>query len=388
MINAEVVKEKIISILERRGPCLPIQLAKELNMNSIFTSAFLSELLDDKKIKTSTLRVGGTSLYLLEGQEQQLEKFYNFLHPKEAEAYELLKKKKVLKDSEQEPAIRVALRAIRDFAFSFKNDGQIYWRYLGTTEEEIRSIFSGISPATTPEPEVKAEEVIIEKEIIITEARNKTEINSEIVPEPVILEETTPIIAASTLLPTPEVFEPVPAALKPINYPITPLEETIQLSPGLSEITPEKKELKSKRKPSISQRPLKKSSEESDDFSFDNPLAVKPVEKPKKEKPKSQFVLEVIEFIGKNKWKIIEEKEHKAKECAFIVQINTELGPIDFLTFARDKKSILDKDLDSILRQAQTIPLPALLLYTGFLSKSALLYNEKYYSILKTKKIE
>ena len=386
MINAEVVKGKIISILERRGPCLPIQLAKELSMNSIFTSAFLSELLDDKKIKTSTLRVGGTSLYLLEGQESQLEKFYNFLHPKEAEAYELLKKKKVLKDSEQEPAIRVALRAIRDFAFSFKNDGQIYWRYLGTTEDEIKSIFSGISPATIQEPEVKAEEVIIEKEII-TEDRNKTEVNSEIVPEPAILEETALINTTSTVIPATEVFEPSPVNNEPINYSITSFE-TVQLDSGFSEITPEKKELKPKKKIATVPKFLKKSSEESDDSSFDNPLAVKPVEKPKKEKPKSQFVLDVIEFIGKNNWKIIEEKEHKAKECAFIIQINTELGPIDFLTFARDKKSILDKDLDSILRQAQTIPLPALLLYTGILSKSALIYNEKYYSILKTKKIE
>ena len=127
MLIAHDVHNKIIDTLKRRGPSLPIQIAKEVNLSSLFVSAFLSELADDKRVKVSSLKVGGSPLYFLEGQEEQLEKFHKFLHPKEAEAFLLLKSNKLLKDSNQDPAIRVALRAIKDFSYGFKIGEDIYW---------------------------------------------------------------------------------------------------------------------------------------------------------------------------------------------------------------------------------------------------------------------
>ncbi|MBR9704152.1 hypothetical protein GOV12_01980, partial [Candidatus Pacearchaeota archaeon] len=140
MVDVNQIKNKIISFLNKNGPSLPIQISKFLESNSLFTSAFLGELLDEKKIKTSNLRVGGTPLYLIRGQEDKLENFTKYLHSKEQEAVILLKKHKILKDTSQEPAIRVALRKIKDFASAFKNNEDIYWRYLTTTNEEIREI--------------------------------------------------------------------------------------------------------------------------------------------------------------------------------------------------------------------------------------------------------
>jgi len=140
MPESKRVPEQIIGILHKRGPSLPIRLSKEIGISSLFISAYLSELAEEKRIKVSHLRVGGSPLYFLEGQEEQLEKFYNFLHPKEAEAFILLKKNKILKDSEQEPAIRVALRRIRDFAIGFKNNENIFWRYFSVPESEINSL--------------------------------------------------------------------------------------------------------------------------------------------------------------------------------------------------------------------------------------------------------
>src|SRR3989344_1639963 len=60
---------------------------------------------------------------------------------KEKEAYDLLQKNKILKDSEQQPAIRVALRALHDFAIPFKNNEDIYWRYLTFSENDVKNIF-------------------------------------------------------------------------------------------------------------------------------------------------------------------------------------------------------------------------------------------------------
>lgn len=140
MLESKKVPEKIIDILNEKGPSLPIQLAKQIGISSLFISAYLSELAGEKRIKVSHLRVGGSPLYFLEGQVGQLEEFYKFLHPKEAEAFILLKKNKILKDSEQEPAIRVALRSIRDFAIGFKKNDEIYWKYFSVTDSEIEVI--------------------------------------------------------------------------------------------------------------------------------------------------------------------------------------------------------------------------------------------------------
>ena len=107
----------------------------------LFTSAFLSELYSDKKIKISAMKVGGSPLYFVPGHENQLEKYSQYLGSKEKEAYDLLQKNKILKDSEQQPAIRVALRALHDFAIPFKNNEDIYWRYLTFSENDVKNIF-------------------------------------------------------------------------------------------------------------------------------------------------------------------------------------------------------------------------------------------------------
>lgn len=132
--------EKIVNFLKNKGPSLPIQIAKAIGTSSLFVSAFLSELTHDKRVKVSSLRVGGSSLYFIQGQEERLENFYKYLHPKEAEAFLLLKQRKVLKDSEQEPAIRVALRNIKDFAEGFQIEKEIFWRHIFTPDSEVNAL--------------------------------------------------------------------------------------------------------------------------------------------------------------------------------------------------------------------------------------------------------
>jgi hypothetical protein len=136
--DASHIREKILSILRIKGPTLPVHIAQETGMSMLFSSAFLSELLSDKKIKMSHMRVGNSPIYFVPGQEPQLERFSNYLKSKERDAFILLQEKKFLKDSEQNPAIRVALREIRDFAIHFKNNGEIIWRYFTIPESEFK----------------------------------------------------------------------------------------------------------------------------------------------------------------------------------------------------------------------------------------------------------
>jgi len=131
------IKEKIMLAFKRRGPSLPVHIASETGLSMLFASAFLSELLSEKKIKLSFMKVGNSPIYLIQGQEPMLERFSQHLKSKEKEAFELLKRKKFLKDEEQVPAIRIALREIRDFAVAFKKDEEIFWRYFTIPENEF-----------------------------------------------------------------------------------------------------------------------------------------------------------------------------------------------------------------------------------------------------------
>jgi len=356
MQNTEETKKRIVSLLQTRGPCLPVQISREIRQSTLFISAFLSELKDEKRIKISSLKVGGSPLYYLEGQETQLENFKQYLHQKEVEALDSLKKNKILKDNDQEPVIRVALRSIKDFAYSFKKDDEIYWRYLTTTEQDVKDILEPISRENTSKKSLG----VVDEEVKIDEVK------IEIIPEkkPEVIIETTPQIST------------------PITKPLEIIDTKINSE--LSIQKPEKiKTIKKPREPKEIHPKEQITIPE-----FNNPLAIKPEPpKPEKMKPKSEFVEKTIEFLEKNKFKIINEKEYKAKEYNCICQLKTDLGPIDFLTIAKDKKSVSDTDLDALLRQAQSIPLPALFLYTGSLNKKALEYGQKYYSILKTKKL-
>ena len=152
------IKQKIINTLKIRGPSLPVHIAKEINMSILFTSAFLSELIAERRIKTSNMKVGSSKLHFLEGQEPNLEKFAHHLSFKEKEAFELLKQKKFLEDEKQVPAIRVALRAIKDFAIPIDRD-KIIWRYYLIPESEYNM------EKPVPKPLPKIQEIKKEKEL-------------------------------------------------------------------------------------------------------------------------------------------------------------------------------------------------------------------------------
>jgi hypothetical protein len=162
------IRERIISFIQSHGPSLPVQIAKETNLSILFASAFLSELFGDKALRISNLRVGSSPLYFIPGQEPQLERFSQYLKSREKDAFLLLKERRVLRDSEQQPAIRVALREIKDFAVPFEKNNEIFWRYFLVEEpEEIAKDI--IEPVK--ETIVQKESVTISDEPIISQAK-------------------------------------------------------------------------------------------------------------------------------------------------------------------------------------------------------------------------
>jgi len=169
--DAVQIKEKIISILRRRGPSIPVQIGRETNLSILFASAFLSELVSDKKVKMSNMRVGSSPIYFLPGQESSLEKFSDHLKSKEKDAFLLLRERKFVKDETQQPAIRVALREIKDFAIPFKKEEILFWRYFVIPENEFGKVEEII---IEKKPVIEQEEapIAIQKGIAIEEAKS------------------------------------------------------------------------------------------------------------------------------------------------------------------------------------------------------------------------
>lgn len=339
------VKENIINFLKNNGPNLPVHISKNAKIDSLFASAFLSELLREQRLKITNMKVGTSPIYYVEGTEPGLEKYSEYLKPKEKEAFSLLKEKQFLEDETQHPAIRVALRSIKDFAKPFKMRDKIMWRYFLTPITEYKKQFS--------QPIEQKEET----KTIPQEKPKEEETKKEI----------------------PKTF------LSDIKRSF---EETETNKEEEKETTEQKENNQKNETQQEKPKELERILPKEEKPKFINPLAKKEEEKKPKEKAKSEFVQQTINFINENGWKIIEELEFKAKEYNCLTQINSDLGPIIFRTQAKNKKTVSEADMSKLLGEAQSIPLPALFLIPADPKKKAQDFLEKYTSVMKFKKIE
>ncbi|MFA5796669.1 MAG: hypothetical protein WC916_01370 [Candidatus Woesearchaeota archaeon] len=137
-----IPKEKILEIVQR-GPTIPNRIAKELATETILIGAILSTLIKIGQVKVSRVKIGASPIYYVPEQETRLEEFITHLNEKDQRTVKLLKEKHVLKDSNQDPLIRVSLRTIKDFAKPFEIEEQgrkeLYWKYFIATPEEINA---------------------------------------------------------------------------------------------------------------------------------------------------------------------------------------------------------------------------------------------------------
>lgn len=178
-------KNRILQVIQERGPEFPVRVASTIGQNNIFTAAFMSELVGEQKLKLSSMRVGGSPLYFIPGQEEQLQRFTEYLNHKEKEAFKLLKQSEILEDSEQEPAIRVALRSIKDFALPVKivDNGQekIFWKIHTLSNDKTKELIEKI--ISPKKQEVKEIEKATEKEALKETTIEKTTQEKTIVKE-------------------------------------------------------------------------------------------------------------------------------------------------------------------------------------------------------------
>jgi len=179
-------KERVLSFVSRYGPILPVQVSKEIGSDIIFAGAVLSEMISNKKVLVTSTKRDGSPFYYAPGQESKLQDLSKYLVSKEKEAFDLLKENRIIRDSSAEPAIRVALRFIKDFAVPLDVNigGKVerFWKWYLLDEGEAKSIIGGMLDDKKPKEEVVEEDKIDKKEV------PKKEIKKKIVKEKPIVE--------------------------------------------------------------------------------------------------------------------------------------------------------------------------------------------------------
>lgn len=139
-INFEEAKNKALEFLKSRGPSIPADIAKEIGVPLLFASALLSQLVSEKVVGISHVKIGGSPLYYIIGEKSKLKEFIQKLPSLEREVCEKLRHNKILFDENLSLAEKVALRNLKDFAVplsvKIKGEKKIFWRWYELSKEE------------------------------------------------------------------------------------------------------------------------------------------------------------------------------------------------------------------------------------------------------------
>ena len=160
-------RPRVMDFVKRWGPVLPVQISKELNTNILFAGAMLSELVSRNQVIVTSTKKGGSPYYYVKGQEPKFQGIASNLSGREKEAYEVLKEKKVVRDKESTPWLRVALRAISDFAVQLNvttdNNNEIFWKWYLLDEKRTEEIIKDILKLKEVTESIQPSEIKLEQ---------------------------------------------------------------------------------------------------------------------------------------------------------------------------------------------------------------------------------
>jgi hypothetical protein len=103
---------------------------------------------------------------------------------------------------------------------------------------------------------------------------------------------------------------------------------------------------------------------------------------------KSDFVLDIEDFLEKNEFILDQEIEFKKKEYVGVVKLDSQLGKLTMLCIAKDKKSITESDLSIAFQKSSESKMPVLLIAPGELSKKAVERLQELRDLVFFKKLD
>lgn len=140
-----VSEEQVLDAVKTNGPLIPIEVRHILKSgDSIIIGATLSTLVSRGLVLVTNIKRGGSPFYYVKGQEEKLADLSKFLNDKDRKTFEILRQKQILRDTEQDPLIRVSLRNIPDFAkrldVDLGREKEVFWKWYMLPSEEALKI--------------------------------------------------------------------------------------------------------------------------------------------------------------------------------------------------------------------------------------------------------
>lgn len=334
-------QEKILYFLKVVGPTIPSKVAKNINTEILLASAHLSDLAAQGKVRISNLKIGGGSpLYYLPGQEEQLFHFAaGNLNPKDYQVLEELRQQKIMRENSLDLLSRVALRSLKDFAIplhvTIGGDKELFWKWHLLSDEEASAYIKQMlmireqtAPFQTPENS--------------GEQRSLPQSSSEAQPleQQPALENVSESKATST-----SAFEQGESLEETDSAQHKPMEELQEkIEKVLSHTKSKSSQAKRIKKPKLQASPAIQ-----DNF------------------------LPTTESFLADKDVIIQEREivRKNAEVNLVIKVPSAVGAVTYFCKAKKKMKCDEGDVSAAYMEAQIKKLPLLFIYTHELTKKA-----------------
>ncbi|MFO7710583.1 MAG: hypothetical protein R6V53_02350 [Candidatus Woesearchaeota archaeon] len=363
--------DAILAFMQRKGPCVPMEVANHLKKDSFLASAMLSELVQSGKVRMTNFSVGRSRLYYLPEHEGKLEGYISYLNEKDQRTCEFLREKKVLRDKDQETLVRVSLRNIPDFAkpieVTYNGEKHLFWKWFMVDDVEplLKGFFDVKEDARDPgekeTPDDKAGESSYENSNAMegkNPARSQVEESGKGLVDESQESGENQELGKSQARPG----EYQDSVEKQDSTEKNQLKDTeTQGSKAQESESPAQEKVENSRE---TVKDVKRLSDWAEDSDYNTGASEKKVN--------DGFAAEVVEFLSERG---VVVKDHtvqrKNSDIDLDVVIQTRVGELPYHCKARKKKQVNDGDISSAFVAGQMKKLPVLFVTTGTLTKKA-----------------
>ena len=359
-----VTAHDVLEYISQAGPVLPKHVAEAFGISTLFASAFLSELSSKKSIKTSHLKIGGSPLYYTDEHRDRLVDYRANLHEKEQKTFEMLRSERILDDSKLELLDRVALRKMEDFAVPLAVDvggtRRIFWKYYLAADDEAARAVSELLSSEQGETQSAASTAAH-----VSDAGSDATESEPAQPDPAEHEPSEPesVVAGPSKAEPPE--EPAVRTVAPER-----VEPAIE---GTSE------RAESTATPEPTNKPEGHKNESEKPRERREAQARIPVENVRiTHAPDATEALttdplgkDVLAYFNEKGIGIIEAEVVRKNTCLGVCSVPSPIGDLDYYFYAKEKKSITDKDVKEAFAEAAILGYPLLYIAKGDVKKNA-----------------
>ncbi len=372
------MRDRILQLVQVKGPLLPVDVRSELRIDSMFVGAYLSELIKDGKIKASHAKIGSSPLYYVPGQERYLEQLRDYLHPKMKETFDLLKEKKVLRDSNLSEVMKAAVREIKDFAVPLTvNKKELFWKYHLVPQEEAVNIIKII---LTPEEKPIPVEAHVTQHSALHEGKPRIADRDVRKGIPTIHRRAEEMRDKETIIVQKIVPEEKVHAKKRVEREQEHINKTTSIKTEEGRKTKKRKEQDGEEQTRLVNRTIKGGkdiSKEEENILNEGERIRERIEQNIQEREQSQVqdpLLDKIKAYFNEKDIIIKSFEivRKEKEINLIVSVPSVIGRISYFCVVRNKRKCNEGDVSAAVIKSQSKNMPTLFLTTGEVTKKAL----------------